>query len=793
MLLKETIKTTLRGWARNPLNTAISFISFTIGITSTLILLIFIMDEYRVATSLNHLNDVYMAERKSLFNDSRVNHVNPREFPELQETYPEVELTTRIFSSDLDLLDNEENPKMEGGRNWIEGNFQADSTFAEMFQPVVLAGDLKKTLSSPDEMAVTLSFSKKVYGDESPLGKSIFYKRQTKGTDGKTVTDDHMLTITSLIDDSRKSVFNYNSLTAMDEKRFASGSYSGNYSGYMKLRSGADYKELIKKWEKERESYDKQEKKGGKFYAPESLIPIGDVYFSGAGKTEELRRQDKNLVNIAVILSVIITVIACFNYVNLTMTRASGRLKMMAAQRILGATKWNVRLDIITETFLQIVICFVVSLYLASISVPVFNTFMGTELELRDILVPGNMAAVLLMITIITLVPSAYILFKLERSSSLSLQKSAAAGKTQLVKGLVIAQFTMSVALIAMSFNIHRQINFISHSRPHAENTIIVENVENVISELRDRVKLLPYVTGFSTTPPRPENMVNNGGKNSSFIYPDSNYFKVYETEFIAGGPYENFNDEKQVIVNETFYNKYLRNDSIPVNIGDSIGHSLFPGRVEDKYKLIGITKDIITSNFKTTIQPVAFILQSQRIRYMYNFVIRIQYMNFNENLDDLLTIIREYEDITPDINTMADVYRDMHQDEIRFSKIVKFFTWMSIALTVMGLFGLAWYSVERRRKEIALRKIHGATVNEIILMLCTGFARWIVIAVVIGIPIAYLATREWLNTFVYKTGMSVWVYVATIGIVFIIGIGTVLFQSYRAAVANPVKSIKAE
>ncbi|MCC8088979.1 MAG: ABC transporter permease [Rikenellaceae bacterium] len=352
---------------------------------------------------------------------------------------------------------------------------------------------------------------------------------------------------------------------------------------------------------------------------------------------------------------------------------------------------------------------------------------------------------------------------------------------------MVVVQFTKSVILIAFSFIIKKQLDYISHSIPQADNIIELDFGSEMNSEFTDRLYTVPYISAITTQNILHIGSVSGGDYSYNVLTVDPGFFDTYDLEFIEGGPFTRSSGNEDLIVNKIFYERYLLPESVMV--GDSVKNEAFQNT---SHRFIGIVDNFRIENLKTEMLPM--IIRFKIPKDYSTLYIRLNPgTDIEEALEDIRSILSDFNSDHLETRKLTELYLVLHEDEIRMSKIIRFFTWFSLSLTIMGLFGLAWYSVERRRKEIAIRKIHGAAITEIITALCSEFMKWILTASVIGIPVSIYLANVWMRTFIYKERLSVGVFAMTILIVAATGIATVILQAYRAATANPVESIKTE
>ena len=799
MIIRDQFKMIFRHWGRNRLNTFISFASLIVGLTCSLTLLLFLLNEYRIATALRDASDVYLLQRIGKEGKNE-NSANPRQMRMIADELPEVESVCPVVS----LWGN--NIKVGEIEVVTYGCYETLPVFADYFDLPIRKGDLKKTLSASNEVAITASYAQALLGGKEPLGAKIVYRGERKYTPQGTQYAETEKYITCVIDDSQKSVLNFQLLSGTTEERIMSrfeNQWSYNLTGFVRLYPGTDYRETARKISADSSFLKRPDPKQQELQPQETissigLLPLDRIYYMDRDEYISLfSTRDPQLLSIGGFTALLILLIACFNYVNLTMTCAAQRLRNVAGQRILGASKWNVRGQVVLETLLHVVICFVLALVLIYTLLPDFNSFMWCDIHFGDLLKPGTIGMILLLLFAVTLLPSAYILSKLETDSLLVFLKKGNGRRSYLVKGMVIVQFAISAVLLVVCLNVFRQIDYIVQSRPLSEQLISISVYgqpgageaagQDKLITLKDRVKSLASVEGIRGDNDmiyRIDRRIQTPGGVTVFdeISADLDYFDFYDIGLLAGRTFTPSDSSDKAIINQTAARVLKLDDPIGAKLTDD----------KDDLTVVGLVADM-PKNLHETDRPRCYVRKEPLT--LSAFIVKAAKGQSEETVKSIEALSKEIygENVGTWITTAADYSLMTHRDDVRVSKMILTFTVISLLLTLMGLFGLAWYSVERRRREIALRKVHGATTGEVVGMLCGGFLRWIAISFVIAVPFAYYFSSLWFRGFAYKTDMGVWVFVATALFVGLVGVLTVLWQSWRAGRRNPAKAIKSE
>lgn len=776
------LKMIFRSWWRNGLSTVISLISLTIGLVCSTMLILFVMGEYKIANALGDTERVYILEEQNTFfsgQNVRSDNTSAKMGFDMVQKYGDVEQNVVFEELNLE-FDTNKRPKKK--------LYRVTPNVCDIFDIPVKEGDLRRTLCSASEIAVTESFMQQVYGRSAVLGESVIgiYGKHMY-LNGQPIPEvNYNLTITTILDETQKSPLNYGALTMIsmaDMRKISEGSaFFTSYYNFIKLNAQSSPEKLREKFT--------ADTLFTQAYSEPDIVPFSQIYIDDATRNSNdwknfINRRDASLLRIGLIVAMAVLLIAAFNYINITMTRARARLKNIAGQRIFGATKWTVRLQTMLDTALLVIISFGLSLLFVNALSEKFNGFMDSNISLADLLEARNISIIIGLLLLLIVLPSLYILLKIEVRSPMETFKNPLGHNVKISSMMVIAQFIISVVLIAVSLNISRQMEFITSQRSMADLILQIYSTEDKMDkEFTDKVKNMACVEAHTNSKATHSGSVANNGVAVNMMQLDNQASKFYNMKLIEGRMFGQSEEPSNVIVNEAL----LRIFEIerPAE-GKSFN---FNGRDN---KIVGVVEDFMYQDAHKNIQPLMIEYSNvDRSGYYFSIKVNGDVMNI---IDEIRAMWREMNPGKGDINvkTLAQIYKDMHPQEQRLMTMVDIFMIISMMLTALGLFGLSFYTVGRRTREIAIRKIHGSTTAQVILMLCRTFAIWVGISVVIAIPIAYYFSTEWLSTFIYRVPMVAWVFLATASIAALITFVTVIIQTWSAARANPANSIKAE
>lgn len=770
-------KVIFRGWLKNKLYLVISLLSLIVGLTCSVLLVGFVMNEQKIAGSITGGEDIYLLQQSRTYfqkDEDKRNSSQPDIGLGLKRNFPEVQ--------DICIFHQEVGSLFWNGKKETFEFYTVTANFPDFFHPKVLTGDLAKTLSNPTEIAITRSFALQRFGNPVPVGETmrLLYNELIQ-ENGMTKETDNIYTITTIIDDSEENFLDYKVLKRLPPDDLDCGAYVNRHYTFLKLDATTRSEDFKQKISQDSSWTNLKFNKTSKI----DLVPIKSVYFTDKENVDGslLITRNKSLLFIGLSIAIAILLIACFNFVNISMSRTLQRLRNTGQQVVFGAARLEIQMSLIVETGMQVLIAFLISLGILYGILPLFNSFMDSHLMLSDLFQGETLLAIALLLGIVTMLPSLYIFSRLDRIPLANILKQDSRQKSGLITGMVVTQFAVSLVLLIMMLNIRQQMEYITHVRPEADRIYSVSPAEysDQWAAFGQRLKEIPEIEAITFSPPLTSGSMSVNNQQMHIIYADQNFFDFYKLEFIAGSFISSQNKEyKNIVVNETMLKKF--------NITEPIGHEF---NLSGKYKITGVVRDFPIDNFSKEIVP----LRIEARKNSWQVCLKIPQSVNQEAISKIKGLWKEAEplNIPLEFKTMSQIYRELHDNEQKLSQVVWTFTWISLLLTSLGLFGLAWFSVEKRRREIGIRKINGATETQIITLLCGRFIRWIAYAIVIAMPIAFWLVREWMMQFIYRIEISVGTFAGAGILMILVGIATVIWQSWKAAIINPVKVIKSE
>jgi ABC-type antimicrobial peptide transport system permease subunit len=814
----HNLKMILRGWFRSPLSSVISLLSLAIGLLCSTILLLFAVKEFRMAKTLGNEPNVYFIEQIDDFqSDLEVfRPVVPKELaPAIADNYPEV-IDWTVIGQHCWNWQYEEKPFDEG-----PFTISVTPTFTKFITIQMEEGCLDSVLAHHNAIAITRTYANQIFPNENPMGKTISGEQRGcyVAADGTEYKENRTFVVEGIIDDKFHSFLNLRAIFSRSEDNVRTILNVDDFSALIKLQEGVNPDEFLEK------ILDNQEL-SEEFYFDEAEIrlqKISDAYFKLINDKESLfKTRDKDTLIIGFSIALIVLVISVFNYLNITLIRAPRRLKNLAGQRIMGATKTQVAVQVIAETFLHVLVSFGFALIFIPDAMHLFNSFMGSDLQWQEIFQWHNLPYILLLLSSLIFIPAIFLMIKFSIKMPMEVFKNPTQNKALYLGSFVVLQLIISVVLIAFSINVKRQMEHIVKIVPQAHQIICIKQDGWRLSQgFVDYIKQSATTTEFLSGPIEP-NMQVTDGKGNIFLFRETqpNYFNFLKIPILQGRTFDSIpTDIKQVVANQSYIK--LKGIEEPIGYEFTINNSSYNMMVENPsaneiYRIVGVCEDFTTQNATLIISPTLYILSGgDYSRFQIN-------IRFQGSLEDKINEIKEifekyaavddeeeyeeeeyeeyeednakYEEaFMPKIYTMADYYINLNPEVKRLKIMVEFFAFISIFLSAIGLFGLSWYTVERRHKEMALRKVHGASTGKLLLLLCKTFFIWCVIATIIALPMGYYMSQYWLNGFVYRIDNSLWTLLITALIAAAVTFLTVIFQTLRAARAKPARYIKME
>jgi putative ABC transport system permease protein len=807
-MFKNYFKTAFRNLSRNKFYTSINIIGLAVGLATCLLIFLYVTDELSYDKYNVNADRIYRVNNEIKFNG---NYLDLAQVPALMgltmlRELPEVQQYVRMswYGSFLVKKGNENIQEQKVG--------YADSTLFDVFTLPVIEGNPKTALKDYHSLVITESIAKKYFNSTDVVGKTML------------INDTANYKITAVIKDiPKQSHFHFDFFVPMQENRGSSEDnwLAENYTTYILLKKNADVKQLEARLNPFMDRHvgpqlksmvnitvDDLKKGGG--YIRADLTPLTGIHLH-SNKTAELEANGNvEYVYIFSGIALMILLIACVNFMNLSTARSSNRAKEVGVRKVLGSLKKNLIQQFLTESFVISFIALVIAIFIASLLLPYFNQLAGKQINAATLLQPTILLSLVALMLIVGLLAGSYPAFFLSSFQPIDVLKGKLATgfkRSWLRNLLVVFQFVISIVLIFGTIVIYNQLNYI-HNKDIGfnRNQVITINHTNALGNQAETFKneltqisgvqsatmsgFLPvnYTRNSNTYFTSPTLNANTGITMQSWTV-DEYYIPTLDLKMIAG---RNFSqqfptDSTGVIINEAAAKFLATKDLLNKKIY-TIGDMQTNSKID--FHIIGIVKNFNFSSLRDVVSPLALFFGKD------NGGISVR-VNSTDITNVLTQIKNKWKAMAPsqpfDYSFMDDDFNKLYTTEQRTGHIFITFAVLAILIACLGLFGLVTYAAEQRIREIGIRKVLGASVSNIAGMLSTDFLKLVIISAAIAFPLAWWAMNKWLQGFAYRVNISWWVFVIAGVLALLIALITVSFQSIKAAIANPVKSLRSE
>jgi putative ABC transport system permease protein len=776
MIIRTNFNLIIRKWKRNKIYSVISISSLAIGLACINLFIAFIINEWQISVGSVDNDRIFLLQSDNPTNiasDEKTLYMRSELHPILKERYPEIENYCRFQDISWNSVFRAEEFKSTQMLLLC-----ADTSITEFFPIPLIAGDIPQTLSSPNEAAISMQTALKVFGRTDVLGQSFSIS---------TLQDESNFTITSIIDNSAtQSFLKYDILLPINNKTFRGG------VTFVRLDKESSKEKILSKMKKDKELLPRLSEEC-QYY----LQPISEAYYDTSEILQAWKfivHRDKSFINIGILAALCILLISCFNYINMYMAQLLKSEKSIGLQSLLGADKAQLRFHLFFETSMTILIGFLFSIGLVIVMMPTINSIFDAHVTSNFLFSKWVLLYYIVLMVLLTIIPSAYLFFKLKQKPLTLLNRHFIPHrKTQFTNGMVVVQTIISIILIVGTIVYSKQLSYIAETA-NIDNNLIEIKANNLPTEklkaFKDEIISLPnigagtisassYLTGIVRT--------YEDHSQQTLYAVDNDFITTHNLSLIYGEDFTtDFNSNKnKVIVNET----YIKSNSIVDPIGKPLSAK------EPNKTISGVVADFYNEPFSNRVKPIT-IYPISYYPYSYGQVLQLR-LDPNNFPQTISVIQNKWQTFFPDrpfdYDFIKDKFESLHIKHAKTATMIRFFSLISIFLTAFGLFGLISYSTKKRTKEIGIRKVNGARISEVLVLLNKDFVKWVIIAFVIATPIAYYAMHKWLENFAYKTELSWWIFALAGVLALGIALLTVSFQSWKAATKNPVESLRYE
>ena len=727
--------------------------------------------------------------------------------PALLEDYPEIEQVARInpvqlFGAGGNNIrrDGQEENTFEEGFVW------ADPELMQMLDVAFIHGDAVHALSEPNSLVITKSKADKYFPDEDPLGKIMIIGNN----------EEQPYKIGGVIADPPATThLRYDFYMTLSGREFGQGEQTNwlqqNYPTYVLVKEGTDPESLAAKLQSINTKYylprllefgypnAKELIEGGKVRY--KLQPIDDIYLNTMGADDGLNHGDIRFTWLSGAVAAFILIIACINFVNLSTAKSANRAKEVGLRKVVGSFRSNLVNQFLTESLLYSVFSFLLGLILAWLLIPYFNTLVGKDLVFpwREWwLFPGLAAGVLIVGILAGLYPSFYLSsFKPIEVMKGNIARGSRSGRIRSV--LVVFQFTTSIILIIGTLVIYRQLQYILNVKIGFDKSqvmliqgtdILGEQIGAFKNELL-RVHNVSAATVSDYLPIRGTKRNGNTFDNAEteereaeggqYWLVDEDYLKTMGMRLLAGRDFSDSmaTDADAIIINEAM--------AKALGYEDPIGKKI---RNFKEWTIIGVVQDFNFESLRVNVEPLCLALGNSPAITS----VKINTSDVTAVIESVAGVWKRFAPQQPIRYTFLDQsYARMYEDVERMGRIFTSFALLAIIVACLGLLGLSSFMVEQRSKEISIRLVLGASVNNIFRLLTQNFVKLVLLSFTIAVPVAWYLMHKWLEDYVHKTEITPDVFAVAGLTAVVIALATVSYQAIRAAFANPAERLRAD
>lgn len=809
-MIKNYIKVAWRNLLKNKGFSLINIVGLATGLACFILISLYVTDEISYDRYNKKANRIYRIDSDIRFGgaDLKLAVTSDPMGAVLKSDYPQVEQYVRFYNSSGAKLVKKENEYIN------ENNVaHADSTLFDVFTIPLISGNSKTALNDPNTVVLTESTARKYFGTADAVGK-IIETNENNST---------LYKVTAVMQDfPSNSHFNFDMIFSMDNVQYGWGNFlSHNLQTYIVLKPDVDYKEFEKKFPQVLDKYvlpqAKQFMKIGSMAEFEqagnklqySLMPLTDIHLHSDRFPELGVNGNIQYVYIFSAVAIFILLIACVNFMNLSTARSANRAKEVGIRKVLGTGKNSLVGQFLTESILTVFISMLLAVLIVYLAISWFNGISGKELRISNLFQNGYLIFLCALPLIVGLLAGIYPAFFLSSFQPIVVLKGGQAKgfkRSKMRSALVVFQFATAIILIIGTIVVFRQLNFIQTKKLgfNKDQMLVVNNtgaIGNKQDAFKQEILKLSGVSGATyagylpvSSSSRNDNSFSKdaamdvkNGLNMQVWNVDYDYIHMMGMEIIKGRAFspEFGQDSSGIILNESAAQK--------LDYDDPIGKKIYTYNDNNQpisYTIVGVVKNFNYESLRQSIAPLS-------LRLGFNKWVTA----FKVNTADIKGLIAQVETKWKGISGgipfsyqfLDEAFDNMYRKEQRVGKVALTFAVLAIIIACLGLFGLATYLAEQRTKEIGVRKVLGASVPNLVSMLSGDFAKLVVVGAVIAFPVAWFAMNKWLEDFAYRVQIGWWIFLLAAVITLLVALLTVSFQAIKAAIANPIKSLRTE
>jgi ABC-type antimicrobial peptide transport system permease subunit len=785
-MFKNYVKIAFRNLQRHKMYSSLNIIGLAVGILCSLLISLWVLDELSYDRFHTHADRLYRVEFDQNYS-GQLYHVNVSPHPmapALVQEIPEIENATRVNPMGELLVKHAE-------KTFFEDSVMAvDPSFLEMFSYPLLQGDVRTALADPYSIILTEDRARTYFGHGEAIGRTL------------NINNSMDFTVTGVMKDiPRTGYLQFDALVPYELLRTLGRDleqWDNNTTlTFSLLQKNTQPDSVASKIHALVTKHDSGEDQ------TYSLRPLTEIhlysYFGFGGK-----RGNAQYVALFSAIAIFVLLIACINFMNLSTARSAKRAREVGVRKVVGAVKRQIIMQFYGESCIFTFLALILALICVNLALPAFNTLTGKDISFAALTSGSTPLAVLGILLTTGFIAGSYPALFLSSFHPVKVLKgtvsSGASGRV-FRKILVVVQFSLSISLIIGTGIVYSQLNYMK------EKTIGFETDHLLAIQMRGSVKdsygalkkeLLKHsgVVAVSASNSKPSGIYSNAGGadwegkdperdvSVHFASVDYDYFEAADMEMVGGRSYSlDFpsDSESAYVVNEELQRL--------MGVDSAVGKQFTFG--ERTGTIVGVVKDFHFLSLRKKIEPLVLLLRPQFTRHL---LIRIQPGNVASTLDGLE---RTWSRVVPgfpfDFEFINEDFEVMYRTEQRMGSVLKYFSFLAVFVACLGLFGLASFAAEQRTREIGIRKVLGASIPRIAYLLCREFTFLVLLANLVAWPVVYLAMRNWLGGFAYRTSIGWEIFFLAGFMAFVIALLTVSYQALKTALSNPVRALKYE
>lgn len=813
-MIANYLKIAWRNLLKNKTYSLINIVGLAAGLACFILIVLYVTDELSYDKHHKKASRIYRVNTDIVFGGNKLHLAVTSDLmgAVLKKDYPQVEEYVRFYDPMGIKRIKKENEYIRE-----TNTVYADSTLFNVFTLPAIAGNTKTSLNEPNSVVITKKIALKYFGTADAIGKII--------SAGDDAGENYK--VTAVIENMpHNSHFNFDFIFSMDNVDYQWGNFlSNNFQTYIVLKPGSDSKAFGKNFDQVLDKYvlpqakqymnmsSMEEFKKAGNVLEYSLMPLTAIHLHSDRTAEMGVNGNIQYVYIFSVIALLILLLACINFINLSTARSASRAKEVGIRKVLGTRRNSLIGQFLAESVVTVLISTAIAVVIAGLSISWFNNLAGKELSIRYLLHPQYIVFLLALPLLVGFIAGSYPAFFLSSFQPIAVLKgkiNAGFKRSSSRSIMVVAQFFISIFIITGTIVVYQQLKYIQTKKLgyNRDQVLIVRGTTalgNNTDAFKEEVSKLSGISnsiyaGFLpvANSARTDNsfsteavMDAENGFNMQVWDIDDRYIPFMGMEMAEGRNFskELATDSTAIIINETaarlmgVTNNLLNKKLYTVQQGQSAQDPV-------SYNIVGVVKNFHFESLKENVGPLCFRLGKSNWAIAFK-VSTHDIKNLVGNIESKWKAMAPGQPFV--YSFMNDWFDDMYRVEQRTGKLGLTFAIIAILIACLGLFGLAAFMAERRVKEIGIRKVVGASAANLTIMLSKDFIKLVLIASVIAFPVAWWAMNKWLQDFAYRIHIGWWVFIAAGFIAVLVALITVSFQAVKAALVNPVKSLRTE